>query len=51
MHHALPPSPLSSVVSNAGFFDMLVSAALALDDRLTPLPTTPRCVTAADPLV
>ena len=51
MDQEVLPSPLSLDVSSAGFFVAVASAALAFDARLTPLPTTPRCVTPADPLV
>ena len=46
------PSPLFSDESNAGFFPGLDSAVPEfVNTRLTPLPTTPRCVTPEDPFV
>lgn len=46
------PSALFSNESNAGFFVGLDSAVPEfINTRLTPLPTTPRCVTPEDPFV
>lgn len=50
--HEVLPSPLLSDESNAGFFVWLDSSEPELvNTRLTPLPTTPRCVTPEDPFV